>query len=104
MPVANPKAVETMPLLPEPADLRTVHRAGTEFEAMTIRDLLEAAGIKVMVRSRQVPGYAVTTMAGDQAGIWGDILVLPGHEAAARQAIAEYLASLRAGVAEDESQ
>lgn len=50
----NPKGIETMPLLPEPADLLTVHRAATEFEAMTIRDLLETAGIRAMVRSRQV--------------------------------------------------
>lgn len=83
-----------MPLLPEPADVAKVFEAATEFEAMTIRDLLESAGVRAMIRSRQVPGYAVTTMVGDQAGIWADILVLPEQEAEARRVIAEYLASL----------
>lgn len=92
-----------MPLLPEPGDVVAVHEATTEFEAMTIRDLLERAGIRTMVRSRHVPGYDVATMVGDQAGIWADILVLPEQEAEARRLIAEYLASLAAPILESES-
>lgn len=91
-----------MPLLPEPRDIVAVHQATTEFEAMTIRDLLERAGIRTMIRSRQVPGYAVATMVGDQAGIWADILVLPEQEADARRLIADYLASLWADAGEDD--
>ncbi len=92
-----------MPLLPEPRDIVAVHQATTEFEAMTIRDLLENAGVRAMVRSRLVPGYAVPTMVGDQAGIWADILVLPERETEARRLIAEYLASLAASTLESES-
>lgn len=91
-----------MPLLPEPRDIVAVHQATTEFEAMTIRDLLENAGVRVMVRSRLVPGYAVPTMVGDQAGIWADILVLPEQEAEARRVIADYLASFQATFEENE--
>ncbi len=91
-----------MPLLPEPRDVVAVHEATTEFEAMTIRDLLERASIRTMVRSRHVPGYDVATMVGDQAGIWADILVLPEQETEARRLIADYLVSLQAGSDEDE--
>lgn len=83
-----------MPLLPLPDDVVAVHAAATEFEAIAIRDLLEAAGVRAMVRSRRVPGYEVRTMMGDQAGVAADILVLPEQEAEARALIEEYLASL----------
>lgn len=83
-----------MPLLPLPDDVVAVHAAATEFEAIAIRDLLEAAGVRAMVRSRRVPGYEIRTMLGDQAGITADILVRPGQEAEARALIQEYLASL----------
>jgi hypothetical protein len=89
-----------MPLLPLPDDVVAVHAAATEFEAIAIRDLLEAAGVRAMVRSRRVPGYEVRTMLGDQAGIAADILVLPEQEAEARVLIEEYLASLEAGYGE----
>lgn len=91
-----------MGLLPESRDIVSVYDATSEFEAMTIRDLLDAAGIRAMIRSRHVPGYDVPTMVGDQAGIWGDILVMPEHEAEARQVIADYLASLPAAAEESE--
>lgn len=91
-----------MPLLPEPRDVTKVYEATTEFEAMTIRDLLESAGVRAMIRSRQVPGYAVATMLGDQAGIWADILVLPEQESEARRVIADYLASLQSAGEENE--
>lgn len=89
-----------MPLLPLPDDVVAVHAAATEFEAIAIRDLLEAAGVRAMVRSRRVPGYEVRTMLGDQAGIVADILVRPEQEAEARVLIEEYLASLGTGYGE----
>ncbi|MGQ0548823.1 MAG: putative signal transducing protein [Armatimonadota bacterium] len=92
-----------MPLLPEPQDVATVYEATSEFEAMTIRDLLESAGVRTMIRSRHVPGYDVATMVGDQAGIWADILVLPDQEDEARRLIADYLASLQATGEESEA-
>ncbi len=85
-----------MPLMPEPSDVVAVWQATTEFEAITIRDLLEASGIRTMVRSRHIPGYDVATLVRDQAGIWADILVLPEREDDARRVIADYLASLQA--------
>jgi hypothetical protein len=66
----------------------------SEFEAMTIRDLVEAAGLPVMLRSRLIPGYEVREMWGDKAGVVAEILVPPEHEAEARALIADYLASL----------
>ena len=89
-----------MPLLPEPRDVVAVHEATNEFEAMTICNLLESNGLRAMARSRVVPGYGVPMMAGDQAGIWADILVLREQEAEARRIIAEYLAALEAVPAE----
>ncbi|MDQ7839777.1 MAG: DUF2007 domain-containing protein [bacterium] len=83
-----------MPMWPAPGDVVVVHGAATEFEAIAIRDLLEAAGVHTMIRSRVVPGYGVPTMAGDQAGIVAEILVPPEHEGEARALIADYLAAL----------
>lgn len=83
-----------MPVLPQPEDVAVVHRATSEFEAISIRDILEAAGVPVMVRSRVVPGYGVPTLHGGQAGIVADILVPPERAEEARDLIAGYLASL----------
>lgn len=80
---------------PAARDVAVVHRATSEFEAIAIHDLLEAAGLQVMVRSRVVPGYDVPTMTGDQAGIVAEVLVVPQHEAEARALVADYLAALR---------
>jgi len=76
-------------------DVAVVHRATSEFEAIAIHDLLEAAGLHVMVRSRLVPGYDVPTLTGDQAGVVAEVLVAPQDEAEARALIADYLAALR---------
>ncbi|MDR7545265.1 MAG: DUF2007 domain-containing protein [Armatimonadota bacterium] len=84
-----------MPLLPAPRDVAVVHRATSDFEAISIRDLLEASGLRVMVRSRRVPGYEVPTLAGDQAGIVAEILVAPEDEDRARALIADYLTALQ---------
>jgi hypothetical protein len=79
---------------PEPGDVVAVHEATSQFEAIAIRDLLEAAGVLTMVRSRVVPGYEVRDMWGDKAGVVADILVRPEDETAARALIADYLKSL----------
>lgn len=81
----------------KPEDVVSVHAATSEFEAMSIRQMLESSGIPVMVRSRVVPGYGVATMAGGQAGIVADVMVRPEHEAAARGLVASFLASLEQG-------
>lgn len=74
-----------------------MHLAASEFEAIAIRDLLEAAGVHAMVRSRVVPGYGVPTMAGDQAGVVAEILVPPEQRDEACALIADYLAALGSG-------
>jgi len=84
-----------MPLLPEPEDVVAVHEATSEFEAIAIRDFLEAAGVPTMVRSRVLPAFETPEMWGDKAGVVADILVRPEHEARARALIAEYLESLK---------
>jgi hypothetical protein len=82
-----------MQWLPKPTDVVVAHEAASEFEAMTIRDLLAAAGIDAMIRTRFVPGYPGIVVT-DKIGVWADILVLPEDERAARGLISEYLASL----------
>jgi hypothetical protein len=59
--------------------------------------MLEAAGLRAVVRSRLVPGYNVPTLEGGQGGIVADILVPPEQEAQARALVAEYLAALEEG-------
>jgi hypothetical protein len=80
-----------------PNDVAVVHQATTEFEAISVREMLEAAGLRAVVRSRLVPGYNVPTLAGGQGGIVADILVPPEQEAQARALVAEYLAALEEG-------
>lgn len=87
-----------MPIWPAPGDVVVVHGAASEFEAIAIRDLLEAAGVRAMIRSRLVPGYGVPTMAGDQAGVVAEILVPPDREDDARALVADYLAALAGGI------
>ncbi|MDR7420667.1 MAG: DUF2007 domain-containing protein [Armatimonadota bacterium] len=87
-----------MPLLPRPSDVVSVHKAADELEAEIIRGLLEQAGIDAMVRCRQVPGYGVP----EWPGIWGEVLVRPADEDAAKQVIAEYLEAVRTAPQEPE--
>ena len=89
-----------MPLLPEPDDVVAIHEATRQFEAIAIRDLLEGAGIRTMVRSRVMPGYEVREMWGDKAGVVAEILVRPEDEGTARAMIAEFLASLETEASE----
>jgi hypothetical protein len=78
-------------------DVAVVHRASTEFEAISVREMLEAAGLRAVIRSRLVPGYNVPTLAGGQGGIVADILVPAEQEAQARALVADYLAALAVG-------
>jgi hypothetical protein len=94
-----------MPLLPHPRDIVVVHEATSEFEAIAIRDILEGAGIRAMIRSRLLPAYEILLpgMLEPGAGVYADILVLTQHEEEARRVIAEYLNALRTQPAEESS-
>lgn len=83
-----------MPLLQPPGDVVVVYRATSDFATIAVRDVLEANGLRPMVRSRRVPGYDVPTLTGDQAGIVAEILVRPAEEAAARALISDFLGGL----------
>src|SRR5579883_1976477 len=74
--------------------MKTVHTAGDEAEALMLQSLLQQVGIPVMLRSRQIPGYAEVVERA--TGVWGDLLVPDEREAEARTLLAEYLASSRA--------
>lgn len=93
-----------MSLLPRPQDVVTVHEATSEFEAIAIRDALEAAGIPVLTRSRLMPGYEVPIIMGGVAGVYADIMVLSQQNEEAQRIIAEYLEALRAQPVEDTPQ
>ncbi len=54
---------------------------------------LRAAGLRVLVRSRQVPGYG--DVIARSTGVWGDVLVAPEDEGEARRVITGYLAALQ---------
>jgi 2-dehydro-3-deoxy-D-pentonate aldolase len=69
----------------------TVHTAGDEVEALMLQGLLEQAGIPVVLRSRQVPGYA--DVVESATGVWGDLLVPDERAADARALIRDYLAA-----------
>jgi len=71
--------------------MRTVHTAGDEAEALMLQGLLEEAGIPVVLRSRQIPGYAEVVESA--TGVWGDLLVPDEREAEARELVTGYLTS-----------
>ncbi len=81
--------------LPAPADVVRVHQAATEVEALAVEQALRAAGLRVWVRSRQVPGYAAVIASA--SGVWGDVLVAAEDADRAREVLAGYLASLAPG-------
>ncbi|HLW48167.1 MAG TPA: dihydrodipicolinate synthase family protein [bacterium] len=68
-----------------------VHTAGDEVEALMLQGLLEQAGIPVVLRSRQVPGYA--DVVEKATGVWGDLLVPDERAGDARTLIRDYLAT-----------
>jgi len=81
--------------LPAPADVVCVHRATTEVEAIAVEQVLRASGLRVWVRSRQVPGYA--TVIASASGVWGDVMVAAEDADRAREVLAGYLAALASG-------
>jgi len=70
--------------------MRAVHTAGDEAEALMLQGLLEGAGIPVVLRSRQIPGYGGVIERA--TGVWGDLLVPDEQEAEARALVTGYLA------------
>jgi 4-hydroxy-tetrahydrodipicolinate synthase len=68
-----------------------VHTAGDQVEALMLQGLLEQAGIPVVLRSRQVPGYA--DVVESATGVWGDLLVPDERADDARGLIRDYLAA-----------
>jgi len=66
-----------------------VHTAGDEVEALMLQGALEQAGIPVVLRSRQVPGYGAVVEKA--TGVWGDLLVPDERAADARTLIRDYL-------------
>ena len=79
--------------LPLPHDYANVFKAPSETEAALVQRILEEAGIPVLVRSRQVPGYAEVIRGG--SGVWGDVLVPVAYESQARRYVAEHLRQMR---------
>lgn len=69
-----------------------VHQAETEVEALMLQGVLEAAGIPVVIRSRQIPFYG--DVIAKATGVWGDLLVPAALAAPARVAIERYLADV----------
>ncbi|HXF81158.1 MAG TPA: dihydrodipicolinate synthase family protein, partial [bacterium] len=82
-----------MAWLPLPRDLARVFEASSEAEAALVRRILEEAGIPVVVRSRQVPGYAEVIRGA--SGVWGDVLVPAPQESAARRYVREHLRQMK---------
>jgi len=71
--------------------MRTVHKAHDEAEALMLQGLLEEAGIPVVLRSRQIPGYGEVVERA--TGVWGDLLVPDERETEARALVTGYLRS-----------
>lgn len=73
-------------------DLVTVHKAYSEIEAISVRAMLESAGIEAAVRSRQIPMY--DGIAKVYNPIWGYVQVLQSDLPRARRLVDEYLAEV----------
>jgi dihydrodipicolinate synthase/N-acetylneuraminate lyase len=58
-----------------------------------LQGILEEAGIPVLLRSRQIPGYG--TVLERATGVWGDLLVPDERETEARTLVDAYLLSSR---------
>lgn len=71
--------------------MKNVHTAGDEVEALMLQGVLEQAGIPVVLRSRQVPGYGAVVEKA--MGVWGDLLVPDERAADAGTLIHDYLAA-----------
>jgi 4-hydroxy-tetrahydrodipicolinate synthase len=77
--------------------MKNVHTAGDEVEALMLQGVLEQAGIPVVLRSRQVPGYGAVVEKA--TGMWGDLLVPDERAADAGSLIHDYLAAQPKGTA-----
>lgn len=73
--------------------MKSIHTAGDEVEALMLQGVLEEAGIPVLLRSRQIPGYG--ELLERATGVWGDLLVPDARAAEARAIVAEYLSGAR---------
>jgi 2-dehydro-3-deoxy-D-pentonate aldolase len=71
--------------------VRSIHTAGDEVEALMLQGILEQAGIPVVLRSRQVPGYG--DVVEKATGVWGDLLVPDERAVEARALVRDYLAA-----------
>ncbi|MHB8730326.1 MAG: dihydrodipicolinate synthase family protein [bacterium] len=71
--------------------MKKIHTAGDEVEALMLQGVLEQAGIPVVLRSRQMPGYSVVFEKA--TGVWGDLLVPDERAGDARALIRDYLAA-----------
>jgi len=71
--------------------MKNVHTAGDEVEALMLQGVLEQAGIPVVLRSRQMPGYGAVFEKA--TGVWGDLLVPDERAPDARALIHDYLAA-----------
>ena len=76
----------------ETENLVTVHKAYSEIEAISVRAMLESAGIEAAVRSRQIPMY--DGIAKVYNPIWGYVQVLQSDLSRARRLVDEYLAEV----------
>jgi hypothetical protein len=77
---------------PDWQPLRPVYKAPDEFSALRMQAVLEEAGIQAAVQSAQIPW--VPSVMSHVKGYWGRVLVAPAAVDAAKEIVAEYLASL----------
>ncbi|MEZ5338637.1 MAG: DUF2007 domain-containing protein [bacterium] len=67
----------------------SVFQAVSEFQALTIRDMLDENGLPCMIRSDQTAGYNFTPRA-----FYGEILVFEEDEDRARELIGGFMGTL----------
>jgi 8-oxo-dGTP pyrophosphatase MutT (NUDIX family) len=77
--------------------MKTVRVAFSEIEAQMLRELLEEAGIPVVLRPHLIAGQWFSL-----PGEWGDLLVPDESAREAETLIAEYLASVKENETEDD--
>ncbi len=71
-------------------NLVVVYRAGDEFVAGVVKDLLEGEGIPVVLESKQVAWLDGAMKMGE--GYWGDVVVPRNDAERAKKLIQEYSA------------
>jgi len=70
-----------------------IYNAVDEFTAVSLRDMLQQAGIPAMIKTNQVAGYNLNITWGALVG-YGDILVNEEDEERARELIGGFLGTL----------